>query len=217
MQAAKKERDLAAEKAKEASLLLKEEKKKRLQLEDKITQRLCRGGGYRLEERDAGIIPDGVVAYELEVAEEEAQIEKDRVCYLSKKLQEERQEKKAVIREARAERANLLLDLTVSKSLQSQFQKVAKRKVYSSEKKAKDASEKLVETVALFSERLQEERKEKRIISKEALQERAALVQEVERAKLQQKELVTLGRRATRQVDGLKIKEKKALEKLTVN
>jgi hypothetical protein len=40
LQAAKKERDLAAEKAKEArSLLLKEEKKMRLQLEDKITQR----------------------------------------------------------------------------------------------------------------------------------------------------------------------------------
>ncbi len=79
LQVAKKERDLAAEEAKEASLLLKEEKKKRLQLEDKITQRLCRGGGYRLEGRDAGIIPDGVVAYELEVAKEEVQIEKDRV------------------------------------------------------------------------------------------------------------------------------------------
>jgi hypothetical protein len=46
LQVAKKERDLAAEKAKEASLLLKKEKKKRLQLEDKITQRLCRGGGW---------------------------------------------------------------------------------------------------------------------------------------------------------------------------
>jgi hypothetical protein len=160
LQVAKKERDLAAEKAKEAILLLKEEKKTRLQLEDKITQRLCRGGGYRLEGRDAGIIPDDVVAYELEVAKEEAQIEKDRVCFLSNKLQEERQEKKAVIREARAERANLLLDLTVSKSLQSQFQKVAKRKVDSSEKKAKDTSQKLVEIVALFSERLQEERTE---------------------------------------------------------
>ena len=40
LQATKKERDLAAEKAKEASLLLKDEKKKRLQLEDKITQTL---------------------------------------------------------------------------------------------------------------------------------------------------------------------------------
>jgi hypothetical protein len=119
-----------------------------------------------------------------EVAKEEAQIEKDRVCFLSKKLQEDRQEKRAVIREARAERANLLVDLTVSKSLQSQFQKVVRRKVDSSEKKAKDTSQKLVETVAFVSERRREERKEKRIISKEALQERATLIQEVERAKL---------------------------------
>ncbi len=66
LQVAKKERDLAAEKAKEAGLLLKEEKKKRMQLEDEITQRLRRGGGYRLEGRDAGIIPDGVVTYELD-------------------------------------------------------------------------------------------------------------------------------------------------------
>ena len=56
LQATKKERDLAAEKAKEASLLLKDEKKKRLQLEDKITQRLCRVGGYKLEGLDAAIV-----------------------------------------------------------------------------------------------------------------------------------------------------------------
>jgi hypothetical protein len=61
----------------------------------------------------------------------------------------------------------------------------------------------------LFSERLQEERKENRIISKEELQERATLIQEVERAKLQEKELETLGRSATKQVDGLKVNEKK--------
>ena len=65
LQVAKKERDLEAEKAKEASLLLKEEKQKRLELEDKITQRLCRGGGYKLEGLDAAIVLDGVVAYEL--------------------------------------------------------------------------------------------------------------------------------------------------------
>jgi hypothetical protein len=97
-----RERDRALVKARESSLLLKGEKKKRLQLENKVTQRLCRGAGYRLEGLHAGIILDGVVAYELEVAKEEAQIVKDRACSLSKKLQEERQEKKAVIREARA-------------------------------------------------------------------------------------------------------------------
>ena len=41
---AQKERDQAAEKARESSLLLKEEKNKRLKLEDKITQRLCAEG-----------------------------------------------------------------------------------------------------------------------------------------------------------------------------
>ena len=63
---AQKERDQAAEKARESSLLLKEEKNKRLKLEDKITPRLCRGGRYKLEGLDAAIVPDGVVAYELE-------------------------------------------------------------------------------------------------------------------------------------------------------
>ena len=58
-QVAQKERDQALEKARESSLLLKGEKKKRLQLEDKITQRLCRGGGYKLEGLDAAIVPDG--------------------------------------------------------------------------------------------------------------------------------------------------------------
>ena len=67
-QVAQKERDQALEKARESSLLLKGEKKKRLQLEDKITQRLCRGGGYKLEGLDAAIVPDGVVAYELELS-----------------------------------------------------------------------------------------------------------------------------------------------------
>ena len=56
---AQKERDQAAEKARESSLLLKEEKNKRLKLEDKITQRLCRGGRYKLEGLDAAIVPDG--------------------------------------------------------------------------------------------------------------------------------------------------------------
>jgi hypothetical protein len=67
-QVAQKERDQALEKARESSLLLKGEKKKRLQLEDKITQMLCRGGGYKLEGLDAAIVPDGVEAYELEEA-----------------------------------------------------------------------------------------------------------------------------------------------------
>ncbi len=51
-----KERDQAAEKARESILLLKEEKNKRLKLEDKITQRLYRGGRYKLEGLDAAIV-----------------------------------------------------------------------------------------------------------------------------------------------------------------
>jgi hypothetical protein len=62
---AQKERNQAAAKARESSLLLKKEKNKRQKLEDKITQRLCRGGGYKLEGLDAAIVPSGVVAYEL--------------------------------------------------------------------------------------------------------------------------------------------------------
>ncbi len=42
---------------------MKEKKNKRLQLEDKITQRLCRGGRYKLEGLDTAIVPEGVVAY----------------------------------------------------------------------------------------------------------------------------------------------------------
>ncbi len=56
-QVAQEGRDQALEKARESSILLKGVKKKRLQLEDKITQRLCREGGYKLEGLDAAIVP----------------------------------------------------------------------------------------------------------------------------------------------------------------
>ena len=117
MQAAKKERDLAAEKAKEASLLLKEEKKKRLQLEDKITQRFCRGGGYKLEGLDAAIVPDGVVAYELEEAQRQMREASEAASRMANKLAVERQEKRDIVRQARKERVDLDEGMRVRRSL----------------------------------------------------------------------------------------------------
>ena len=133
LQAAKKERDLAAEKAKEASLLLKEEKKKRLQLEDKITQRLCRGGGYKLEGLDATIVPNGVVAYELEEANRHMREASEEASRIAKKLEVERQEKRDIVRQARKDRADLVKDLTVVKSLQSEFEKAGNRRTRQAE------------------------------------------------------------------------------------
>ena len=218
LQAAKKERDLAAEKAKEASLLLKEEKTKRLQLEDKITQRLCRGGGYKLEGLDAAIVPDGVVAYELEEANRHVREASEEASRIAKKLEVERQEKRDIVRQARKERADLVKDLTVVKSLQSEFEKAGNRRTRqaeSSEKQARAQQGRLVENLSACRKLVEDERKEKREIIRQSRNAVAELCGGLEVAKLQQKELETLGRRATRQVDGLKLKEKKALEKLS--
>ena len=97
-QVAQEERDQALEKARESSILLKGEKKKRLQLEDKITQRLCRGGGYKLEGLDAAIVPDGVVAYELEEANRHVRETSEEASRIAKKLEVERQEKEQTTR-----------------------------------------------------------------------------------------------------------------------
>ena len=105
-QVAQKERDQALEQARESSLLLKGEKKKRLQLEDKITQRLCRGGGYKLEGIDAAIVPDGVVAYELEEANRHVREASEEASRIAKKLEVERQEKRDIVRQARKDRAD---------------------------------------------------------------------------------------------------------------
>jgi len=98
MQVAQKERDQALEKARESSLLLKGEKKKRLQLEAKVTQRLCSGGGYKLEGLDAAIVPDGVVAYELEEANRHMREASEEASRIAKKLEVERQEKRDIVR-----------------------------------------------------------------------------------------------------------------------
>ena len=194
LQATKKERDLAAEKAKEASLLLKEEKKKRLQLEDKITQRLCRGGGYKLEGLDATIVPDGVVAYELEEANRhrhrrEASEEASRIA---KKLEVERQEKRDIVRQARKDRADLVKDLTVVKSLQSEFEKAGNRRTRqaeSSERQARAEQDRLPGNCSEYRKLLVTERQEKRKIIREDRKKIANLCESLEVAKSQQSEL----------------------------
>ncbi len=90
-----KERDQEAEKARESSLLLKDEKNKRLKLEDKITQRLCRGR-YKLEGLDAAIVPDGVVTFELEEAQRQMREASEAASRIANKLAVERQEKRDI-------------------------------------------------------------------------------------------------------------------------
>jgi hypothetical protein len=137
---------------------------------------------------------------------------------IAKKLEVERQEKRDIVRQARKERADLVKDLTVVKSLQSEFEKVGNRRTRqaeSSEKQARAEQGRLVENLSACRKLVEDERKEKREIIRQSRNAVAELCGGLEVAKLQQKELETLGRRATRQVDGLKLKKKKALEKLS--
>ena len=204
LQAAKNERDLAAEKAKEASLLLKEEKKKRLQLEDKITQRLCRGGGYKLEGIDAAIVPDGVVAYELEEANRHMREASEEASRIAKKLEVERQEKRDIVRQARKERVDLVKDLTVVKSLQSEFEKAGNRRTRqakSSEKQARAEQGRLVENLSACRKLVEDERKEKREIIRQSRKAVAEMCEGLEEAKLQEENYETAARRRARQAE----------------
>ena len=218
LQAAKKERDLAAEKAKEASLLLKEEKKKRLQLEDKITQRLCRGGGYKLEGLDATIVPDGVVAYELEEANRHMREASEEASRIAKKLEVERQEKRDIVRQARKDRADLVKDLTVVKSLQSEFEKAGNRRTRqaeSSERQARAEQDRLAKKISECRKLLVTERQEKRDIIREDRKTIVELCESLEVSKLQQSEYETDAIRQARQAQHAKSGEMNAKEMLT--
>jgi hypothetical protein len=52
----------------------------------------CAGGGYKLEGLDAAIVPDGVVAYELEEANRHMREASEEASRIAKKLEVERQE-----------------------------------------------------------------------------------------------------------------------------
>ena len=168
---AQKERDQAAEKARESSLLLKEEKNKRLKLEDKITQRLCRGGRYKLEGLDAAIVPDGVVAYELEEAQRQMREASEAASRMANKLAVERQEKRDIVRQTRKERADLVEERTVCKRLQAEFEKTAKRRTIQaeiSERQTRAEQDiRLVENCSEYRELLVTEKEEKRKIIRE--------------------------------------------------
>ena len=102
---------------------------------------MCRGGGYKLEGLDAAIVPDGVVAYELEEANRYMREASDAASRMAKKLAVERQEKRNITREARKERADLVKDLTVVKSLQSEFEKASSRRTRHAESSKKRGGE----------------------------------------------------------------------------
>jgi hypothetical protein len=148
---AQKERDQAAEKARESSLLLKEEKNKRLKLEDKITQRLCRGGRYKLEGLDAAIVPDGAAAYELEEAQRQMREASEAASRIANKLAVEK------VRQARKERVDLVEDTRVRRALQAEFEKTAKRRTTQaeiSEREARAEQDKLADNCSDYRELL---------------------------------------------------------------
>jgi hypothetical protein len=79
------------------------------------------------------IVPDGVVAYELEEANKRVREASEEASRMAKKLAVERQEKRNIIREARKERADFVKDLTVVKSLQLEFEKATSRRTRQAE------------------------------------------------------------------------------------
>jgi hypothetical protein len=137
---------------------LKEEKNKRLKLEDKITQRLCRGGRYKLEGLDAAIVPDGVVAYKLEEAQRQMRKASEAASIIANKLAVERQEKRDIVRQARKkERVDLVEDMRVGRALQAEFEKTAKRHTIQaeiSERQARAEQNRLAENCSEYRELL---------------------------------------------------------------
>ncbi len=88
------------------------------------------GGRYKLEGLDAAIVPDGVVAYELEEANRHMREASAEASRIAKKLEVERKEKRDIVRQARKDRADLAKDLTVVKLLQSEFEKAGNRRTW---------------------------------------------------------------------------------------
>ncbi len=186
---------------------MKGEKKKRLQLEDKITQRLCRGGGYKLEGLDAAIVLDGVVAYELEEANRHMREASEEASRIAKKLEVERQEKRDIVRQARKDRADLVKDLTVVKSLQSEFEKAGNKRTRQaeiSEKQARAEQDRLVGNWSACRKIILQSRK---VV--------AELCEDLEVAKLQQSNVETAARRRARQAESAISSAKKSRGMLT--
>jgi myosin heavy subunit len=214
---AQKERDQAAEKARESSLLLKEEKNKRLKLEDKITQRLCRGGRYKLEGLDAAIVPDGVVAYELEEAQRQMREASEAASRIANKLAVERQEKRDIVRQARKERVDLVEDMRVRRALQAEFEKTAKRRTIQaeiSEREARAEQDRLAENCSEYRELLETERQEKREIIREDRKRIANLCTSLEVAESQKAEHQKAANRRARQAECAETRARNASELL---
>jgi hypothetical protein len=142
-----------------------------LKLEDKITQRLCRGDRYKLKGLDAAIVPDGVAAYyELEEANRQMREAIEAASRIANKLAVERQKKRDIVRQARKERADLVEDMTVRRALQAEFEKTAKRRTIQaeiSERQARTEQDRLAENCSEYRERLVTERQENREIIRE--------------------------------------------------
>ena len=161
---------------------------------------------------------DGVVAYELEEAQRQMREASEAASRMANKLAVERQEKRDIVRQTRKERADLVEERTVCKTLQAEFEKTAKSRTIQaeiSERQARAEQDRLVENCSEYRELLVTERQDNREIIREDRKRIANLCESLEVAKSQQSEFQKAASRRARQAECAETRAKNASEMLT--
>jgi hypothetical protein len=120
---AKKERGVAelqdalAKEVKSLGKAVRVEAKRRHALEGKVMGRLLATGEYKLEGKDAKLVPNGVIAHRMEEAELEKKKWEEKAATMSNKLRDARRDGKVQDRARRQELADMTGEVSIAKEL----------------------------------------------------------------------------------------------------